>query len=153
MRPRHRRGSASDKADFFISVALSFEGGPFDPEELTARIGVHPTHSGRAGETLKFGGPRRRDLWAIRVGPRDALDLEELLVELFEQLRPGWEQIKQVAQELRLELVIGFVVEIRTNTGPIAHFTPPVLAQLIDLGAALDIDLLVRRPRPDADAG
>jgi hypothetical protein len=140
--------SASDKPDFVISVALQFIGS-FDPDELTQRTGIQPTRSGRVGDPLKFGGPLRADHWAFRLGPREAYDLEALLVELVEQLQPGWEQIKQTAQELSLELRVGFVVEIKTNRGPIANFTPPVLAQLVDLGAELDIDQIVRRPPPD----
>jgi hypothetical protein len=94
-----------------LSVALVAEAQSFDPDEFTARTGLMPTRIGRAGEFMPSGRPWRHDQWALRIGPRPALELEPLVLELFAAVGPNLPGVKSAASEMGLSLVIHCAIE------------------------------------------
>lgn len=66
-----------------VKAAFLLQGAPFDPEEVTRRLGLEPTETYHAGDpVVRDLGKRRHDGWAIQIAPREALEIATTLREL-----------------------------------------------------------------------
>lgn len=126
-----------------VSVSLWLEGASFDPSVITDRVGIEPTISYRTGDPASLGRTRRRDAWAVRVGPRESLELEPMAKELIGLLASRATQIRDVCIELGLGLCISCPIEPKSTLTPSIHLSPDTLGWIVRLGASLDIDVMV----------
>jgi hypothetical protein len=134
-----------------LSGGLWLEGTPFDPSVVTDRVGIQPTISYRTGDAWRAGQLRRRDAWAVCVGPRPGLALQPLLEELIEPLEAQRDRIHAVCVELELTPRIYCPLELKSTLTPTIRLLPRTLQWIAELGALVDIDVLAW-DRPDADA-
>lgn len=71
----------------YVELAIETDDGDFNPDDVTALVGITPTHTARRGEVMGNGRPRRRSTWSFRLGEwRRAFDTEELVCELLDVL-------------------------------------------------------------------
>jgi Domain of unknown function (DUF4279) len=125
-----------------MSVSLWLGEGSFDPDDITAQIGLDPTVARRAGEIRSYGGRQRRDQWGLRVGPRDGIEIEPLLDELHGQLVPRWSRLVAACSEGDLEPRIYCPVELKSTLTPSLRIEAATLEWIVALGAVLDIDVM-----------
>lgn len=128
----------------------------FDPDEVTARVGLIPTSTGRLGDPLgnspvpgSTARKQRIDHWSLRAGPREADDLNEVLGELHALLVTGWAQLVTACKADDLLVCVSCVVELRSTFTPATWITAPTLRWITELGADLDIDVLTFGMSPD----
>lgn len=126
-----------------VSVSLWIQGTSFDPVDITNRVGIEPTISHRTGDPASLGRTQRRDAWAVRIGPRETLELEPLVKELIEQIGARTTQIRETCSELDLELCLSCPIVPKSTLIPSIHLSPDVLEWIVRLGAHLDIDVMI----------
>ena len=126
-----------------LSASLWLHGESFDPTAITDRVGVEPTVSHRVGDPASLGRIRKRDAWGVRVGPREALELEPLVRELMEQLTPCTTRIRETCVEFGLNPCISCPIQPMSSLTPSIHLMPDILAWIVSLGAQLDIDVMI----------
>lgn len=120
-------------------------GGPFfDPDLVTARLGVEPTSRYRSGDPTPGGfGRRRRDGWIVRIGPRETLDVAAMLDELRGRLTVSSAVVRETCGELGLVPDIECAVSPTSRLTPIITFPPEIVAWVNDLGASIDVDVML----------
>jgi hypothetical protein len=122
-------------------VALRLTGKGFQPEDVTAMTGVTPTETWRLGEFIGRSQLRRKnDGWAYGLSERKEFDMEILLLELLEELEPYKVRILDAVRAFELDVEISFCISFQEAT-PALVFDIETLQRLVDLRAALDIDL------------
>ena len=128
-----------------VSLYFRFYGDSFDPDEITRRLGIQPTHSFRPGNPItEDGRGRRRGYgWWIKVGPKNTLNIENMLQELREQVDVSPNVIRQVCSDLNVDRVIlcGVGGE-EAGTMPAMFFPADFLEWVVELGASLNVDVL-----------
>lgn len=128
-----------------VSVAFRLDGSEFDPGDVTARLGVEPTHSYRAGDSISGGiGRRRRDAWIIRVGPRETLEVDGMLDELRGRLSTASALVNETCAALGLVSAVYCAVEPTSRLTPSLQFPREFVVWAADLGAFIDIDVMLR---------
>lgn len=115
----------------------------FDPDEISARVGLSPTATGRLGDLIVpgFKARRRTDSWWLRAGPDEALDVNKVLADLRALLEPSWDQLKEACAADDLLACVFCVVELKSTLTPAIWITAPTLRWITELGADLDIDI------------
>lgn len=102
-------------------AALFFSGSNFDPEKITARLGLTPTHQGRVGELTRSNIPRPWSVWTYSL---DSIDDSESVGELFSRftalLRPKEELILSITREEGCECNASLDYWIDTGTSGFA---------------------------------
>jgi hypothetical protein len=129
-----------------VSLYFRFYGDSFDPDEITRRLGIQPTHSFLPGDPItEDGRGRRRGYgWWIKVGPRSTLDIEDMLHELREQVGVSPEIIRQVCTDLNVDLIIVCGVgRDEADTMPTMFFTSNFLSWIVELDASLNVDVIL----------
>lgn len=122
-----------------------FYGERFDPDEITHRLGIEPTAQRRPGDPItKDGRGKYRDYsWMVKIGPSETLDIENMLRELRESMDVSPEIVKQLCADLNLDLVIVCGVSgEEADTMPAMFFPNEFLAWVVELGAALNVDVI-----------
>lgn len=140
-----------------VSVSFRLGGSAFDPEAVTARLGVEPTLRYRAGDHISGGiGRRRSDGWIVRIGPREALEVGRMLDELQERLPLPSSVVAEACVEFGLVPWIYCAVEPTSRRTPSLVFSREVIAWVQEVGAFIDVDLLLweaHAPQPAVRTG
>jgi hypothetical protein len=129
-----------------VKLYFRFYGESFDPDEITARLGVEPTEQFRPGDPItKDGrGKRRKDGWWIKVGPQRTLEIDDLLQELREKVVVDSAIVRQLCQELNINLVILCGVGMGSSEDlPITYFPPDFVGWAAEMGAAINVDIVL----------
>jgi hypothetical protein len=127
-----------------VWVSLSIMGAPFDPDAVTARLGVEPTSHHRTGDPiLGDQGRRRRDRWRVTIGPRDTIEIGGMLSELLVHMAPGEDKLRQVCAELGVEATLTCAVEPKSSLTPYIFFPRDVVRWAASHDVALDIDVML----------
>ena len=128
-----------------MCVALRLRGKRFAPEDVTRVVGLSPSKTWRAGEPIPATTAKRKDdRWEFGLSYRETFDMEEMLKELLDTIEPYRERITAAAKEFGLVREISFGVYIREQT-PACWFSADTMRRLADLGADLDIDLILTK--------
>lgn len=111
--------------------------GDFDPNEVTARVGVTPTLSLREGE---WTSPRKvarsnQGIWEVESArePEDG-SLLPLVEWILFQLQPGWTVLAELGRTYEAYLECVLHIE---EFSPDVEFPPRVLEQITELNATL----------------
>jgi hypothetical protein len=145
---------AADRQDTkWNKASLGIYGEPLDLEEITGRLGLAPTSSGRKGEIrsstrVKNLPPTRNSFWLLASPLPDFEPLQEHLSWLFEQLEPKRRTLEELAKQYTAKFICGFSSE---NGQGGCTFDPRLLSRLNSFGLPLVLDLYPPGPIPDQD--
>lgn len=79
----------------------------------------------------------------VKIGPSETLDIESMLQELRERMDVSPAVVKQLCADLNLDLVIVCGVSgEEADTMPAMFFPSEFLAWVVELGAALNVDVI-----------
>lgn len=124
--------------------------GDFDPDDLTARIGIVPTKSARAGEHVPGKVPKT-SIWRFS-SPHvegEVVDVGELSRGVVRALAPHADAIAKAREELGLAAWFEVVLHISTDDSistPIITFDQEVIAFVHRVGAGIDVDTYRNTP-------
>lgn len=137
-----------------LSVRLQLGESPFDPADISTRVGLEPTHSRRLGDLVHpdFGARMRADTWELRVGPREEWDLNALLDELRAKLETSWDRLVAECAAGDLAPCVACVVELRSTQTPAINLPPQNLSWLHAIDATLDVEIVARGLRRRTEA-
>jgi hypothetical protein len=129
-----------------VAFYFRFFGDVFDPDEITRRIGIEPTTQFRPGDPITEDGEgsRRGYGWFVKVGYAETLAIDDLIQELRIRIDVSPSTVRQVCKDLDLELkVVCGVGQHESEATPALCFPPDFLEWLTELGAGLDIDVIL----------
>ena len=128
-------------------IATSFSlTGNFNPDELSRTLGLQPTRTWRAGDSVgKRSIDRADDGGAIEVPRVDSLDVADQIAKLLTILEARLSDLFIVTAKYKLVSIVACAVyvEAADGTPPAMHFPPETIARLNEMGTSLDIDLYV----------
>jgi hypothetical protein len=140
-----------------VKALFRLRDAPFDPDEVTRRLGLEPTRTYRAGEPIARGiGSQRGDGWLIQVGPCETLEIAPILRELRDRVAVAPSLVREVCADLGLTPAIYCSIELTSRLAPSAAIPPDTIAWVAELGGAIDMDLLtwsvvITSPEDDDD--
>lgn len=114
--------------------------GHFDPDEITALVGIQPTDTWHIGEVTSSRSGRRTDVARWKLQPRVAspVELEDRISAVLIALEPAFDRFCELGQ--RYEATIQCVVYAHgAQAGQ--HFEREHIRQAGLLNAAIDLDL------------
>jgi len=138
-----------------ISLYLRFYGEAFDPSHITQRLGITPTSAYRAGEKTaplvdnrsSIETTHRRDGWFLKIGPYEAVEIADVTREFKDRVGSATEHIKEICEDLDIEaVVLCAVLQPIFAPAPSLRFLPRFLQWVAEMGAILDIDVILSGP-------
>lgn len=143
---------SADEALPEVWVSFDFFGATFDPDAITARLGIEPTSAHRTGDPIKEDKGRwPRDRWRITIGPKNTIEIGDMLTDLLARLAPAEGALSQVCIENRVEPMITCAVEPNSATTPYILFPENVVKWSARHDVAIAVDVMLWREN-DADA-
>ncbi|MFE1746281.1 DUF4279 domain-containing protein [Coleofasciculus sp. H7-2] len=135
--------------EYEISAAFTLTGFDFNPEEITAKVGIIPTKIWKVGDLIhpKAGIRRKRNGWSLESKLEKSAELEDHIKSVLEQIQPGWLPMVEISS--RYEAEIDCVVYVRGQV-PAIHFDKDIVEQAAKLNAEIDVDLYVLPVDPPA---
>jgi hypothetical protein len=126
-------------------VYLGLYGDDFEPNEVSALIGLTATRIARRGERNAVVPLPRKSAWKFSLGKveADVIDVYEMSNSLIEQLTPYESKIVEAVRAFGLYAVLQVVLWIdqdETTAMPAIGFERPVLDFLTSVSATIDID-------------
>lgn len=135
-----------------VSVTFGLRGARFDPDVVTARLGIEPTISYRVGDPIPGRSvPRREDGWIVNVGPRETLDLPAMLLALREQLPIVADVLRQTCLELGVSPSIYCPVSPTPTLVPDITLPEDMVTWASALGASIGVDVMLWADDDDGD--
>jgi|SRR5579883_2442928 len=132
-----------------IYAAFILQGRDLDPEGVTAAVGIQPSETWRSGDLVSDRAIIRRKLdgWKVDSSLPLSSSLEEHVENVLGRLRPGWLPLVDFCTENQAKLYC--VVRIYGGARPPIIFNRGILRDVVELSAAIEIDLYVfpRRKR------
>ena len=112
--------------------------GPFDPDDITRRLGVTPTKTAREGDAIGDTSKKRQcSLWALhsRLGP--SASLEEHVKDVLDQLDANREAFEQLSRDFDGTMqLVGYFQDVN----PGVHFDAEIVRRNADYGLCIDCD-------------
>ncbi len=92
------------RSEIYVTFRIaSFE---FDPNEITAKTGVIPTHIARTGELIAASAIKpsikvknKDNRWEVKSGLDPSTELEAHLRSLIKRLQPGWSALVELGAQ------------------------------------------------------
>lgn len=115
--------------------------GEFDPEEVTATLGVVPTATWRRGDRCSFSTTmaQKTNHWAFGTAEKEGFDLPSHVEFVLQRLELVSTELNEVRERLGLTANLNCVVWVGRPT-PILSFPRETLQRISALGAGFDID-------------
>lgn len=129
-----------------VKLYFRFYGESFDPDEITRRLGIEPTAQRRPGDPLtKDGRGICRDYsWMVKIGPSETLYIDDMLIEFRERISVSAAEVRQLCQDLNLELVIVCGVGMGTADDlPVTYFPQDFVKWAAEMNAAINVDIIL----------
>jgi Domain of unknown function (DUF4279) len=137
-----------------ICIYLSIFGNNFNPEDLTAKINIQPTHTHRKGDIIprpkslyvKPGSPplrRKEDAWRYDLGYIHTIDSDEISDIIEKTFRDKVSDISEFIKTYNLLVKLFVVLNIDPEQTPAVGFKPSFVKILGDLYAEIDMDIYV----------
>jgi hypothetical protein len=122
--------------------------GEFDPDEISVRLGLHPTSSCAQGARSSDSRIPRTSLWDYSTERivDNHIDVYDLAEQLITKLEPYADKIKAAIVDLNLSAVLQIVLHFSTDdevSTPAIGFSQRVLAFLVEVDASIDIDTYI----------
>jgi hypothetical protein len=137
-------GAMHSEISTYFSLA-----GTFNPDEITAAIGITPTRTHRAGELISPRAIMRyqNDIWQLDSGLDKSTDLEDQVKDVLERLKAGGTDLINLCTHY--EATIECVVFSYGGDRPAIAFSRDILKQVTALNAEIGIDLYVLPAKPN----
>ena len=130
----------------FDILRLESEGTQFDPDYVTAMLGVEPTQQNRVGDPIHEGKGRRTfTRWRISVGPVSTIKIDGMLEEVVSRLRPVGDKLRAVCDEIGVEPMLTCRVEPRSAETPDITFPLAVVQWAAENNVVLAVDVMLWR--------
>jgi Domain of unknown function (DUF4279) len=128
-----------------VSVSFTLTGADFDPDQISAILGINPTATWRLGDRVGQSAiHRRHNGWTLRIGPEFRFDWDQLLRQLLDDLDSVTDDLlKSLIVELRLYPEIVCVAYVYDAT-PSFHLNLSDLERIQRLSADVDLDIIRR---------
>ena len=137
-----------------ICIYLSIVGDNFNPEDLTAKINIQPTHTHRKGDIIpiqkglhvKPGSPpwrRKEDAWKYDLGYIHTIDSDEISDRIEETFRDKVSDVNEFVKAYNLLVKLVVVLNIDPEQTPAVGFKRSFVKILGDLHAEIDMDIYV----------
>ena len=126
-------------------VYFAMYGDEFDPDEVSAHVGLLATKVRRKGERRPDVPLPRNSWWEVSVGrgEKDVIDVYEMSEALANQLAPFAGKMLEAKTKFSLRCVFQVVLWIDQNeeaSMPAIGFEAPVINFIHAVGATIDID-------------
>jgi hypothetical protein len=129
----------------------------FDPDEVTALVGLTPTTTWRRGDPASWRGgrPHRFSGWKYELPEISTFDTEEVVIALLDVIEPHGEKIVSASHTWGMRagvmVVIWMYGELNTDgemvvSTPALGYTAPTVQRLARLGLAVHHDQYVALP-------
>lgn len=130
----------------FDILRLESEGTQFDPDYVTAMLGVEPTQQNRVGDPIHEGKGRRTfTRWRISVGPVSTIKIDGMLEEVISRLRPVGDKLRAVCDEIGVEPMLTCRAEPRSAETPDITFPLTVVQWAAENNVVLAVDVMLWR--------
>jgi hypothetical protein len=127
-----------------VWVSFDLLGASFDPDAITAQMGVEPTHAHRRGDPIREDkGRRRHDRWRVTAGPRETIEIGEMLSEVVERLAPASNVMNAVYATHDVKAMLTCAVEPRSALTPYVLFPVEIVQWAAQQGVAITTDLML----------
>lgn len=123
-----------------VEVALGFSG-RFNPDDITAEVGLEPTCVWRTGEKRRYGGTYTFDNWTISTGRIRSLDVQKIVRDLLDRIYRKKYELSGISKKYDLDLVLSCVIYLTAEESPSLHLDPETIARLSEMKIVIDIDL------------
>jgi hypothetical protein len=135
-----------------VWVSFDFFGAAFDPDVITAELGVEPTEHHRVGEPIRGDKGRwPRDRWRITVGPRETIEIGAMLSEVQARLARAEDALANVCAEHRVESMLTCAVEPTSAQMPYILFPNDIVRWAGDHDVAVAVDVMLWRDQAEDD--
>ena len=125
-----------------IYAYFRLRGLDFEPEEITAKVGIMPTKTWKVGDLINPKIIHRKRIdngWCLRPEFEESFYLEDYVRYLLEKLEPGWLPLTEICQKYYAE--INCVIYAVGDERPAIHFNKEIIEKTAKLNAEIDIDL------------
>ncbi len=125
------------RAEFYLT---SLE---MTPDEMTKFLGILPTETWVIGDSVGRALLKRKENgWCLSTNDNTDLDLAKHVISLLDILVPKAEILREMSRKSHLEAEIDGVAYIDEEP-PRIHFSQETLSKIVQLGAAVDIDIIM----------
>lgn len=126
-----------------VSGRFMLTGQNLSNEIITQALQLSPTETWTAGSAIQGTSLRREyDAWVYGVSARKTSDVADCIAELLSVLAPIAPRIRQLQEEHELEAEVSCAAYV-DRAPPAIHLEVSMLAELAELNAALDIDVIL----------
>ena len=131
-----------EQTSFYTYIKLAGSD-DFPLDEVTKRLQIEPTGAWRVGEKVRPNSPLERlyTCWKYKIGPVQSLDVDDVLVPLYEQFHSKADVINALKEQYDLSVRIVVVIEIENGEKPALTIAPTFSQFASSVGAEIDIDL------------
>lgn len=136
-----RKVSSQKESEIYAYFQLV--GMEFDPDDITAKVGIKPTEIWRIGDLITSRGTRRhkQNGWSVYSQVENSIHLEDYIKSVLEQLQPGWQSLVELCK--RYDAEISCVIYYRSGSVPAIHFDKYLVEMAHQLNAEIDVDFYV----------
>ncbi|MFI5493228.1 DUF4279 domain-containing protein [Actinoplanes sp. NPDC051859] len=117
----------------------------FDPDSVTALVGITPTEACRRGDPDPRPGrlPRRFSRWSFELPERETFETEDVVMELLDVIEPYASGIARACDELGMRAGVMVVICVKDGRSPVLGYQGQTIQRLARLGLSLHHDLYV----------
>jgi hypothetical protein len=125
-----------------LTTYFDLVGDGFDPDEVTAELGIEPTKTWRRGESLvPRMRPRGHDGWGLKFGGEPSCSFESQLAQLIRLMQPRSQALTALYDRLGIRAHVTCEVLMEADA-PAICLDARMVAAMADLRADLEIDVL-----------
>jgi Domain of unknown function (DUF4279) len=123
--------------------------GAFNPDEITAVVGIAPTKTHRAGDLISPRATMRyqNNVWRLDSSLDQSCDLEDHIKDVLERLQPGGAALINLCTQYAAS--IECVISSYGGDRPAIAFSRDLLKQVTALNAEIGVDLYVLPGKPN----
>jgi hypothetical protein len=127
-----------------IQVEFQITGSQKLPDEITDLLQIVPSRIWRENDSIQGTKLKRKENgWCLSLkDDENSIDLADYVLPLLKVLRSKSKVITQMYKEFDLRCEMSCAIYINDET-PIINFTHEVIASLAELGAYVDIDIIL----------
>ncbi len=128
-----------------LRAVLFIEGFASSPTEITALLGVSPSHVVERGKPTRFGPPGnlgKTMSWSLATAKSDATGLDALVTSLLSHFDACWPKLVTICTGVHVELLCEVWFEDdATNLTFDLGFSAEIVRKLAELGASIGFDV------------
>jgi hypothetical protein len=129
----------------------AYEKGIFNPEDITALLGIQPFNSWAYGSKRKGGSKRLFSTWDAEKSEIDRLDIEAQCRDTIKNLKNRIPQLNQIKEQYDVNFVLMVVPVIYGEEPPSMGFNEEVIEFCYLTGTTIQVDMYIN-PLEDEDA-